>query len=154
MTIKEISADELKDRLAKGETLNIIDVREDEEVAEGMIPEAVHIKMGIFLKNSMSSKRSSLIFLSADQASAAKMSASICRIKALMSPIWSAACSNGPETQSRKQNKRVRLLICTDKKFFIYHMSGNARSLLPATFKVLSIRILSITSAVCEYLSL
>jgi len=46
MTIKEISPDELKDRLAKGETLNIIDVREDEEVAEGMIPEAVHIKMG------------------------------------------------------------------------------------------------------------
>lgn len=46
MTVKEITPDELKEKLSKGETLNIIDVREDEEVAEGMIPEAVHMKMG------------------------------------------------------------------------------------------------------------
>lgn len=63
MTIKEISPDELKDRLAKGETLNIIDVREDEEVAEGMIPEAVHIKMGdIPEKTRRLSKGSALYF--------------------------------------------------------------------------------------------
>lgn len=46
MDVKEITPDELKDLLDKGETLNIVDVREDEEVAEGMIPEAVHIRMG------------------------------------------------------------------------------------------------------------
>lgn len=46
MTVKEITPDELKEKLSKGETLNIVDVREDDEVAEGMIPEAVHIKMG------------------------------------------------------------------------------------------------------------
>lgn len=46
MTVKEITPDELKEKLSKGETLYIVDVREDEEVAEGMIPEAVHMKMG------------------------------------------------------------------------------------------------------------
>lgn len=46
MDIKTITPDEVKERLEKGETLNLIDVREDEEVAEGMIPEAVHIRMG------------------------------------------------------------------------------------------------------------
>ncbi|NPC93801.1 rhodanese-like domain-containing protein [Bacillus sp. WMMC1349] len=46
MTVKEMTPDQLKEQLSKGETLNIIDVREDEEVVEGMIPEAIHIKMG------------------------------------------------------------------------------------------------------------
>ncbi|KXG08830.1 putative adenylyltransferase/sulfurtransferase MoeZ [Anoxybacillus sp. P3H1B] len=44
--MKEITAEELKQRLEKGEKLNLIDVREDEEVAYGMIPGAKHIKMG------------------------------------------------------------------------------------------------------------
>jgi rhodanese-related sulfurtransferase len=46
MEIKTMTPDEVKERLEKGETLHLIDVREDEEVAEGMIPEAVHIRMG------------------------------------------------------------------------------------------------------------
>ncbi|MGG3572683.1 rhodanese-like domain-containing protein [Bacillus gobiensis] len=46
MSVKEITPDELKGLLEKGETINIVDVREDEEVAEGIIPEAVHIRMG------------------------------------------------------------------------------------------------------------
>ncbi len=37
---------EVKERLAKGEQLTIIDVREDEEVAAGMIPGAQHIPLG------------------------------------------------------------------------------------------------------------
>lgn len=41
-----IKPEEIKQRLAKGEKLNMIDVREDEEVAHGMIPGAVHIPMG------------------------------------------------------------------------------------------------------------
>ncbi|EIT85522.1 Rhodanese-like domain-containing protein [Fictibacillus macauensis ZFHKF-1] len=45
MELGTITAQEVKERLKKGEELSLIDVREDEEVAEGMIEEAVHIKM-------------------------------------------------------------------------------------------------------------
>ncbi|MBD1380199.1 rhodanese-like domain-containing protein [Metabacillus arenae] len=44
--IREISADELKEKLENGEKLELVDVRENEEVEEGMIPEAKHIRMG------------------------------------------------------------------------------------------------------------
>ncbi|WP_203361428.1 rhodanese-like domain-containing protein [Bacillus sp. REN10] len=44
--IEIITPEELKQRLENGEQLEIIDVREDEEVAAGMIPEAKHIVMG------------------------------------------------------------------------------------------------------------
>ncbi|MBP1996500.1 rhodanese-like domain-containing protein [Paenibacillus eucommiae] len=37
---------EIKDRLAKGEELTIVDVREDDEVAAGMIAGAQHIPLG------------------------------------------------------------------------------------------------------------
>ncbi|MED1203131.1 rhodanese-like domain-containing protein [Heyndrickxia acidicola] len=46
LTFQVISTEELKNKLAKGEKLNLIDVREEDEVAEGMIPEAKHIPMG------------------------------------------------------------------------------------------------------------
>lgn len=51
MSVKEISIEELKQKLAQEEAIQLVDVREDEEVAEGMIPEAVHIRMGIFLRS-------------------------------------------------------------------------------------------------------
>jgi rhodanese-related sulfurtransferase len=41
-----ISVDELKQRLDQGETLYMVDVREEEEVAAGMIPNAIHIPLG------------------------------------------------------------------------------------------------------------
>ncbi|AZB44035.1 rhodanese-like domain-containing protein [Bacillus sp. FJAT-42376] len=44
--IKEISPEEVRQKLQNGEKLELIDVREDDEVAEGMIAEAKHIKMG------------------------------------------------------------------------------------------------------------
>jgi rhodanese-related sulfurtransferase len=44
--LKEISTSEVKHLLKEGKKLSLIDVREDEEVAEGKIPEAAHIKMG------------------------------------------------------------------------------------------------------------
>ncbi len=44
--VKEITAAEVKEKLERGEKLNLVDVREDEEVALGMIPGAKHIKMG------------------------------------------------------------------------------------------------------------
>ncbi|WP_053367441.1 rhodanese-like domain-containing protein [Bacillus sp. FJAT-27245] len=44
--IKTISTEELKKKLENGENLELIDVREDDEVVYGMIPGAKHIKMG------------------------------------------------------------------------------------------------------------
>ncbi|RAV19887.1 rhodanese-like domain-containing protein [Paenibacillus contaminans] len=44
--IGTITPAELKARLQKGETPTMIDVREDEEVAAGMIPGAKHIPLG------------------------------------------------------------------------------------------------------------
>lgn len=41
-----ITAEELKARLDAGEKPYMIDVREDEEVAHGMIPGAIHLPMG------------------------------------------------------------------------------------------------------------
>lgn len=41
-----ITTEDLQKRLEAGEKLELVDVREDEEVAEGMIPGAKHIKMG------------------------------------------------------------------------------------------------------------
>ncbi|WP_026010845.1 rhodanese-like domain-containing protein [Paenibacillus sp. OSY-SE] len=44
-SIVQLDVFTLKDRLQRGEALNMIDVREDEEVAHGMIPGAKHIPM-------------------------------------------------------------------------------------------------------------
>ena len=44
--MKEITVAELQERLNNGETLTLVDVREADEVAEGMIPNAVHIPLG------------------------------------------------------------------------------------------------------------
>ncbi|PLT29241.1 rhodanese-like domain-containing protein [Peribacillus deserti] len=44
--LKTITTDELQEKVEKGEELLLVDVREDEEVATGMIPGAIHIKMG------------------------------------------------------------------------------------------------------------
>ncbi|MTH55370.1 rhodanese-like domain-containing protein [Bacillus mangrovi] len=44
--IKEISPAEVQEKLQNGENIELIDVREDEEVEEGMISTAKHIKMG------------------------------------------------------------------------------------------------------------
>ncbi|WP_078544460.1 rhodanese-like domain-containing protein [Litchfieldia alkalitelluris] len=41
-----ITPEELKQKLENGEKLELVDVREDEEVEFGMVPGAKHIKMG------------------------------------------------------------------------------------------------------------
>ncbi|WP_070120382.1 rhodanese-like domain-containing protein [Bacillus marinisedimentorum] len=47
MSVKTVmTPDEVKEKLEKGEKMNVIDVREHEEVAEGMIPGAKHIPLG------------------------------------------------------------------------------------------------------------
>ncbi|AUO11561.1 rhodanese-like domain-containing protein [Priestia megaterium] len=43
--VKIITPEELQKRVENGEELHLVDVREDEEVAEGMIPTAKHIRM-------------------------------------------------------------------------------------------------------------
>ena len=44
--IPEITTEDLKRKLENGEDVLLVDVREDEEVEMGMIPNAKHIKMG------------------------------------------------------------------------------------------------------------
>ncbi|WP_066187304.1 rhodanese-like domain-containing protein [Gracilibacillus timonensis] len=44
--MQEIHTTELAEKLSNDETLAVIDVREDDEVARGMIPNAKHIKLG------------------------------------------------------------------------------------------------------------
>lgn len=44
--IKTITPEELQKKLEQGEKLDLVDVREDHEVAQGMIPGAKHIRMG------------------------------------------------------------------------------------------------------------
>ncbi|MEH7437605.1 rhodanese-like domain-containing protein [Neobacillus drentensis] len=44
--IKIITPEELQKKLEAGEKVELVDVREDEEVAGGMIPGAKHIRMG------------------------------------------------------------------------------------------------------------
>lgn len=44
--VPTITTDKVKELLKEGKKVSLIDVREDEEVAEGKIPEAKHIKMG------------------------------------------------------------------------------------------------------------
>ncbi|AIY05814.1 rhodanese-like domain-containing protein [Planococcus sp. PAMC 21323] len=44
--MKTITTDELQKRVEAGEVVNIIDVREPDEVATGMIPGAKHIPLG------------------------------------------------------------------------------------------------------------
>lgn len=44
--MEEITSTELKQRLDKGDDIQIIDVREDNEVAIGRIPNSVHIPLG------------------------------------------------------------------------------------------------------------
>ncbi|MGP4065847.1 rhodanese-like domain-containing protein [Oceanobacillus sp. M65] len=44
--MKEITAKELAKKLKEEETLSIIDVREEDEVAQGKIPGTLHIALG------------------------------------------------------------------------------------------------------------
>lgn len=43
--MKEISMDQLKEKILSNEPIHIVDVRENDEVALGMIPNATHIPM-------------------------------------------------------------------------------------------------------------
>ena len=47
--MEEITPAELKQRLDKGDDIQIVDVREDNEVAIGRIPDSIHIPLGQIL---------------------------------------------------------------------------------------------------------
>jgi rhodanese-related sulfurtransferase len=49
--IEIITPEELKKKLEAGENIEMVDVREDEEVAQGMVPGAKHIRMGTIPDN-------------------------------------------------------------------------------------------------------
>lgn len=49
--IPTITAEEVRQKVESGENIELIDVREDTEVAEGMIPQAEHIVMGTIPEN-------------------------------------------------------------------------------------------------------
>jgi rhodanese-related sulfurtransferase len=49
--IEIITPEELKNKLEAGEKLKLVDVREDEEVEQGIIPGAKHIRMGTIPEN-------------------------------------------------------------------------------------------------------
>ncbi|WP_088005996.1 rhodanese-like domain-containing protein [Indiicoccus explosivorum] len=44
--MKTMTAEELREKIETGERIAVLDVREDEEVAYGMIPGALHIPLG------------------------------------------------------------------------------------------------------------
>lgn len=43
--IKEIDADELKTRLDAGEDIELLDIRSDAEIAQGILPNSQHVPM-------------------------------------------------------------------------------------------------------------
>jgi rhodanese-related sulfurtransferase len=45
MFVKEIDADELQSRLSTGEDIELLDIRSDAEVAQGILPNAEHVAM-------------------------------------------------------------------------------------------------------------
>src|SRR5687768_8036059 len=61
--MQEITATELKQRLDKGDDIQIVDVREDNEVAIGRIPNSIHIPLAQVLNrmNEIDSTRETVV---------------------------------------------------------------------------------------------
>lgn len=57
--MKRMTATEVQEKIERGEQLNVIDVREVDEVKEGMIPGAIHIPLGLieFKMNELDKKK-------------------------------------------------------------------------------------------------
>jgi len=62
--MEEITPTELKQRLDKGDDIQIVDVRENNEVAIGRIPNAIHIPLGQVLSrmNEIDSSRETVVY--------------------------------------------------------------------------------------------
>ncbi len=95
--IEIITPEELKQKLEAGEKLELVDVREDEEVAEGMIPGAKHIRMRDIPANLEYFDRNKEYIIICRSGSEVKMFVIICEIKGIKSAIWSVECLVGEE---------------------------------------------------------
>ncbi|HSL54404.1 MAG TPA: rhodanese-like domain-containing protein [Pyrinomonadaceae bacterium] len=62
--MEEITPAELKQRLDKGDDIQIVDVREDNEVAVGRIPDSIHIPLGQVLNrmNEVDPNRETVVY--------------------------------------------------------------------------------------------
>jgi sulfur-carrier protein adenylyltransferase/sulfurtransferase len=62
--MEEITPTELKQRLDKGDDIQIVDVREDNEVAVGRIPDSIHIPLGQVLNrmNEVDPNRETVVY--------------------------------------------------------------------------------------------
>ncbi len=62
--MEEITPAELKQRLDNGEDIQIVDVREDNEVAVGRIPDSIHIPLGQVLNrmNEVDPNRETVVY--------------------------------------------------------------------------------------------
>src|SRR6476661_8830780 len=62
--VREISIDEYRERVARGETLTLVDTREDNEWARGHLPGATHLSKGIIerdIEKAVSDKAASIV---------------------------------------------------------------------------------------------
>ena len=62
--VKETSVDEVKQRLDRGETFKLVDVREESEWAKGHLPNAVHLSKGVIerdIENAIPDKNTEVI---------------------------------------------------------------------------------------------
>ncbi len=85
--MKEISPKEVEHLLSDGADMNIIDVREAEEVAEGKIPGAVNIPLGLIEFRKQDLDRSKEYVLVCRSGGAAAVLQNIWKVKAIKSSI-------------------------------------------------------------------
>ena len=85
--MKEISPKDVEHMLSDGADMNIIDVREAEEVAEGKIPGAVNIPLGLIEFRKQDLDRSKEYVLVCRSGGAAAVQPNIWKVKAIRSSI-------------------------------------------------------------------
>ena len=85
--MREISPKEVERMLSSGTAVNIIDVREAEEVAEGKIPGAVNIPLGLIEFRKQDLDRSKDYVMVCRSGGAAAVQLNIWKVKAIKSSI-------------------------------------------------------------------
>lgn len=105
--MKSINTDELNQKLDAGDELHIIDVREKDEVATGMIPGARHIPLGELPERTGNWNLQNNIMWYARQAAAArKLQNTWSRMDSIQS-MSMAACRHGAASQFTDEKKPI-----------------------------------------------
>ena len=86
--MKEITTAEMQQKLENGETLHMIDVREADEVATGIIPGAIHIPLGEIPERLGNSINLRHMYSFAVQAAVADVLQNFWKHKAMTRQIW------------------------------------------------------------------